>query len=75
MKQLNPAFCAAHRNATAQFQVVHAQTLGDFPQPGSMAAKNLPITARGKLQQTSLPVLGVTSLLSKIPASSPHIRL
>ena len=63
------------RCATAQVrQVVHAQTLGDFPQPGSAGGKETAQQpARGRLLQLCLPVLGVAAQPLKIPASSPEI--
>src|SRR5208337_2771743 len=60
----NPTFGAASsRRAAAQVrQVVHAQTLGDFPQPGSAGGEETARQpARGQLLQPRLPVLGVAS--------------
>src|SRR5208283_4242156 len=53
---------ASSRRAAAQVrQVVHAQTLGDFPQPGSAGGKETAQQpARGQLLQPRLPVLGVS---------------
>src|SRR5271157_2659862 len=59
----NPACGAASsRRAAAQVhQVVHAQTLGDCPQPGSAGGEETAQQpARGQLLQPTLPVLGVT---------------
>src|SRR5208337_565493 len=59
-----PAFGAASsRRAAAQVrQVVHAQPLGDFPQPGSAGGEETAQQpACGQLLQPRLPVLGVTS--------------
>jgi len=52
---------ASPRRAAAQVrQVVHAQTLGDFPQPGSAGGEETAQQpARGQLPQPRLPVLGV----------------
>src|SRR5271157_2244741 len=58
----NPACGAASsRRAAAQVrQVVDAQTLGDFPQPGSAGGEeSAQQPARGQLLQPTLPVLGV----------------
>src|SRR5208337_1961412 len=58
----NPAFGAASsRRAAAQVrQVVHAQTLGDFPQPGPAGGEEAgQQPARGQLLQPRLPVFGV----------------
>src|SRR5208337_4867578 len=58
----NPALGAASsRRAAAQVrQVVHAQTLGDFPQPGTAGSKETAQQpACGQLLQPRLPVLGV----------------
>src|SRR5271157_1859491 len=60
----NPAFGAASsRRAAAQVrQVVHAQTLGNFPQPGSAGGEETAQQpARGQLPQPRLPVLGVAA--------------
>ncbi len=56
-----PLGAGSSRRAAAQVgQAVHAQTIGDFPQPGSAggeeAAQQPP---RGQLLQSRLPVLGV----------------
>src|SRR5208283_5929958 len=58
----NPACGAASsRRAAAQVrQVVHAQTPGDFPQPGSAGGEETAQQpARGQLLQPTLPVFGV----------------
>ncbi len=53
---------ASSRRAAAQVrQVVHAQTLGDFPQPGTAGGEETAQQpACGQLPQPRLPVLGVT---------------
>src|SRR5271157_1663414 len=59
----NPAFGAAssRRAATQVRQVVHARTLGDFPQSGSAGSEETAQQpACGQLPQPRLPVLGIT---------------